>query len=190
MWALLVLPMGTLSPRVVKGVLLGWMILIVWPVIRESPWALGLLLPQWAFVAFPPRTPRQRLGRHLPTLAQDSVFTFAPTDERQLCDVLVAESIDTLPLDGSRITSTTDLARELDATLGPFRYPEDPAAKVQAHIRHERRGSGAIAILWRHAEVFRRADAAAFERFTADWEHAMRRNGAARLLLLDLAPAA
>jgi hypothetical protein len=159
---------------------------------KPTTWSEGLAVGVGTLVGiaasslFAAKTPVQRLEARLPPTGHAAVLAYTAADESRLRDELRQTHVDLRELDGSRITSLADLASELDAALGPFAHPSEPAAKIAAHIGHESRGTGERALLWRDAHQLWAHDQAAFSRFVADWDRAMHRKGAVRLLFVDL----
>lgn len=170
--------------------ILGFVVLVMtllWA-LDPMPWNLFPLV--WGVLAASVFVTRSSVDRVLPAARSTSVLTFAPQNESIVRNLLALPKVDVRTLEGSRITTSSDLAAALDDALGPFTYPSDPAARIAAHLAHERRGSGERVLLWRDADRLRRADRAAFDRFLTDWERAMHRAGVHRTLLVDLGIAA
>lgn len=135
------------------------------------------------------RSPLNRLQAEIPPARRASILAFDPSNTDAVRTLLATAEPGTVELDGVRIRSVDDLARELDAALGPFQHPTDPLAKVLAHFGHESRGVGERAILWTGAATMRSADPQGFARVIAAWSRAMWHTDG-RLLLLDAVPAA
>lgn len=138
------------------------------------------------FVLHPPGFPPVDLELALPAAGRCCVLAHDATAAGAILDVLRNHGHEARELDGSRIRSASDLADALDAAFGAFGEPRDPVARIVAHIAHERRGTGAKALLWRDANTMRTTDRPTFDRFVADWAGAMATNGSARLLFVDL----
>ncbi len=132
--------------------------------------------------------PTNRMQVALPAARRASILTFDPANADAVRAMLETCRISRVEIDGIGIRSLTDLARCLDAALGPFQYPTDPLAKVLAHIGHESRAVGERAILWHGAATMLAADPAGLAHVIAAWSRAMR-TADGRLLLVDAAPA-
>lgn len=100
-----------------------------------------------------------RVRRELPWFFPDCTVRHPLGSEPALRQILEREGIGVVELDGGRIASWTDLARDLQAAYGKRTFPADPEAKcvaiLQAALAAKPRPK---ALLWHHAAETLRAN--------------------------------
>ncbi len=157
------------------------MSLVFFPDSSLHPSTVILILFAWQ--QNPPTANFRRL-RKLLNLDDSSVHQVPGANADELRVALQAAFYTTVDLDLGDVRDERSLAAALDAHLGPFQHPEDPAAKILAHLGHERRGAGHVAVLARGTATLRRDHPELLQGFVAQWAHKMRGNCGQRLLFL------
>ncbi len=116
-----------------------------------------------------------RLMRDLPWFRAFPVTVADVTAQRDLPAILARHGYSQLELDGARIASWSDLARELQAVFGPMRWPEDPRQNVLAVLRKAANSKPRQQVLvWRNAAHTQRNAPDLLVEFAAIWSpHAL-----------------
>lgn len=196
-------PFSPLSTQLTHYVLMGfWLGMMVG---RDSDiWRLALLLAAIALGVW--FLNRHRFGRGpfaklilvhrtVPWFFPAAVITHPldhesgnePNDELRLRDTLLQHGVGIATLDGSRISTWTDLARELEAAYGPMRFPSEPRAKCLSILNTALgKAPRPKVLLWRHASHISRTNPALLVEFTSEWAKRLTTAWSPFLLLLDM----
>jgi hypothetical protein len=110
-----------------------------------------------------------------------------PSGEPDLRDTLLDHGIGIAEIDGTRISTWTDLARELEAAYGPMRYPSEARAKC-SHIllAAQNKAPRPKVLIWRHAAQTLRINPALVVEFTTHWTATRISSWSPFLLLMDM----
>lgn len=110
-----------------------------------------------------------------------------PSDELRLRDTLLQHGVGIATLDGSRISTWTELARELEAAYGPMRFPSEPRAKCLSILNTALgKPPRPKVLLWRHASHTARTNPALLVEVTSRWTNQLTSAWSPFLLLLDM----
>lgn len=148
-------PFSPLQTQAFHNVMLGfWLAMLlgrdagIWGVV----FLVVAMLLGVSFTKPPPLRPRPVRQAHRGASRRAMVLPFGsghapldhqsgnePSDELRLRDTLLQHGVGIATLDGSRISTWTELARELEAAYGPMRFPSEPRRQVPQHPEHRAR---------------------------------------------------
>lgn len=128
-----------------------------------------------------------QVHRVVPWFFPSAVITHPLDGEPDLRDTLLDHGIGIAEIDGTRISTWTDLARELEAAYGPTRYPSEARAKC-SHILLAAQGKAPRpkVLIWRHAAQTLRINPALVVEFTTYWTSTCISSWSPFLLLMDM----